>query len=692
MLVVLRSLTGTTPIIRGEYKICLGPKTVMILYQLVVDYLQATGTSSDHQYTCTRPKQNLNRCSSTNRCQKLWRSISSTVASTMVTVRIICNKYVMKNHQASTFRVARSKYKYVTRVRKSQQSMSKGSTCRPFRLRQIPYVRRVRAMMFLGLLSLQGCTATSEGRRRPSVPHHIQANNNASTVSSTTSTDGPTAHDDVRTHLATRDFVLYGTPLAYHTEAEHSSTKMRAQATFDVDSFKIQIDNCSTRCISNTRKDFEPETLRAVDNVVRGIAGKISRISHIGTLCWRIIDDEGEVREMRIPNSLLVPEAKVRLLSPQHLAQECEKNTIMRDGTVCTTYADKIVLKWDQRKYQKTILLTARNANVGVMYSVPGYSKYHAYCLKTDNLYDTLSPKISFQDKMTALIADTTIPTQTQEELPNLEMSSNQREEVPNSPENQREPHKSDLFPNEPGETTRKHPVLYPLNLQGPSPSPDEFVPDSWKDQGDSPEKELLRIHQCLAHIPMARIQRLAKQGYFSPRLATCRIPLCQACVYGKLTRTPWRKNKDHQRKIGGETTAPGECVSVDQLESSVPGIIGQLKGIPTRSRYKVATVFVDHHSNLSYVHLQISTSSEETLQAKREFELYANSFGIHIKHYHADNGRFADTLWRSDVLQKGQRLTFSGVGAHHQNGRAEKRIRDLQDMARISIIHANRR
>jgi predicted NAD/FAD-dependent oxidoreductase len=33
----------------------------------------------------------------------------------------------------------------------------------------------------------------------------------------------------------------------------------------------------------------------------------------------------------------------------------------------------------------------------------------------------------------------------------------------------------------------------------------------------------------------------------------------------------------------------------------------------------------------------------------------------------------------------------YSGVGAHHQNGRAEKRIRDLQDMARTSLIHANR-
>jgi hypothetical protein len=94
----------------------------------------------------------------------------------------------------------------------------------------------------------------------------------------------------------------------------------------------------------------------------------------------------------------------------------------------------------------------------------------------------------------------------------------------------------------------------------------------------------------------------------------------------------------------------------------------------------------------LGYVYLQISTSAAETLQAKVEFEKYARSYGVHIKHYHADNGRFSDNLWREDIIKKGQRLSFFGVGAHHQNGRAEKRIRDAQDHAQTSLIHANRR
>ncbi len=158
------------------------------------------------------------------------------------------------------------------------------------------------------------------------------------------------------------------------------------------------------------------------------------------------------------------------------------------------------------------------------------------------------------------------------------------------------------------------------------------------------------------------------------------------------MTRKPWQHKGDDRSLIGSHVPKPGQCVSVDQLESDVPGLIGQLKGAPTRMRYKFANVFVDHYSNLTYVHLQSSASSLETTQAKLAFERYANTFGIQITHYHADNGRFSDNDWRQDILLKGQRLTFSGVGAHHQNGRAEKRIRDLQDLARTSLLHANRR
>jgi len=115
-------------------------------------------------------------------------------------------------------------------------------------------------------------------------------------------------------------------------------------------------------------------------------------------------------------------------------------------------------------------------------------------------------------------------------------------------------------------------------------------------------------------------------------------------------------------------------------MESTTPGLIAQLKGIPTTQRYKYVTVFVDHFTRYTFIHLQQTITSEETLQAKQEFEAFAQKLGVTILNYHADNGRFADKAFVMDTRQKLQGLTYCGVHAHFQNGIAERRIRDLQE------------
>jgi len=135
--------------------------------------------------------------------------------------------------------------------------------------------------------------------------------------------------------------------------------------------------------------------------------------------------------------------------------------------------------------------------------------------------------------------------------------------------------------------------------------------------------------------------------------------------------------------------TKPGACISVDQLEPSTPGLIAQLKGIPTKARYHAATVFMDHYSGFGCVCLQHTLSSEETVQAKHAFETFVTSHGVTIKHYHTDNRCFQDNAFREAILQAQQGLSFCGVNAHFQNGVAEKRICDLQDQVRTMLLHA---
>ena len=138
-----------------------------------------------------------------------------------------------------------------------------------------------------------------------------------------------------------------------------------------------------------------------------------------------------------------------------------------------------------------------------------------------------------------------------------------------------------------------------------------------------SPTAELLKVHHQMAHLPFSKLRRMAANGYLPKRLLTCKVPRCSSCMFGRATRRAWR-SKTPTNQIGSRiATEPGQCVSVDQLESPTPGLIAQLKGIPTTQRYNAATVFVDHFSRLSYVHLQRSLSSEDTVRAKQAFERY---------------------------------------------------------------------
>jgi hypothetical protein len=103
-----------------------------------------------------------------------------------------------------------------------------------------------------------------------------------------------------------------------------------------------------------------------------------------------------------------------------------------------------------------------------------------------------------------------------------------------------------------------------------------------------------------------------------------------------------------------------------------------------------VATVFVDHFSRLTFIYCQFSTNAEETVNAKKAFEAYAALQGVSIRHYHAGNGRFAETKWLEAVKahRPKQTISFCGVGAHNQNGIAKKKIRDLQENVRMMMLH----
>ena len=116
------------------------------------------------------------------------------------------------------------------------------------------------------------------------------------------------------------------------------------------------------------------------------------------------------------------------------------------------------------------------------------------------------------------------------------------------------------------------------------------------------------------------------------------------------------------------------------------------MTGFLTKQCYHYILVFIDQATRLGYVYLQKSATAEETILAKQAFEHFAANHGItQIKAYHADNGILKANQWVQECRTNGQPLTFTGINAHHQNGIAEWRIRELQELTQMMLIFANR-
>jgi len=441
---------------------------------------------------------------------------------------------------------------------------------------------------------------------------------------------------------------------------------------FDTDSGPVGIDNRCSACISHEADDFVGPLLDC-NRAIKGFGGTRTVGIKMGTIRWRWLDDDGKIHTFLIPKSYYVPQGKVRLLSPQHLAQQL-KDVKPQEGTRCITESRQITLEWAQRQYKLTVNI-GKMDNVATFHLAPGISRYEAFCAEIDD--NDEDPIIV--DSATYISDDEEDAEATAEDMPNPggEEDENQQNEFDNHRRHWSEPTPTDF------------------NLDGPQSkrSTPVTVEDDEEDrQPTNQAAELLRFHHRYNHIPFPKLQEMAKQGIIPKRLAKCPIPACSACMFAKATKKKWRDKSSNNKDEATKPQRPGEVVSVDQMVSPTPGLVAQLTGILTTKRYRYATVFVDQASRLSYVYLQKTATAEETIEAKKAFERYAAERNVKIHAYHADNGIFKANKWVDECKNSGQQLTFAGVNAHHQNGIAERRIRELQGTARTMLIHARRR
>jgi hypothetical protein len=129
----------------------------------------------------------------------------------------------------------------------------------------------------------------------------------------------------------------------------------------------------------------------------------------------------------------------------------------------------------------------------------------------------------------------------------------------------------------------RQDPLTTDFRMDGPKDAPSPTVIIDEEDMMPQDASALfLHWHHRLGHISPRKIRLLTKLGMLPKQLATCRIPLCTSCLFGKATKRPWRCKTELRQAPPKVMTRPGQCVLVDQLESMTPGLIAQLKGILT--------------------------------------------------------------------------------------------------------------
>ena len=222
------------------------------------------------------------------------------------------------------------------------------------------------------------------------------------------------------------------------------------------------------------------------------------------------------------------------------------------------------------------------------------------------------------------------------------------------------------------------------------------------------PQKELNIWHYRLAHAGYGWIQslmRVEKVAVGSPgtppiipttngSTSKCEAPKCPSCLLGKQHRhTPGSqttKNKpEREMAIRRKAMKPGDLISGDQYVCKTPGRLPNTFGKERPSeQYHGGTIFVDAFS--SYVHLvnQISLRIGETLVGKHKFDSFARQCGIKLKHFRVDNHPFNAKDFLEDLEDNEQTISYSGVGAHFQNGVAERAQQTVVQWARSMMLH----
>jgi len=475
---------------------------------------------------------------------------------------------------------------------------------------------------------------------------------------------------------------------------------------FDSDADTVMIDNAANCIVWKSRNAFLDTTYTSLERFQTPMidtAAGAGNPTGIGQVPISWFDDNGIQHKFILNDVYHIPDSPVNILGISAFSK------ILGDyeakGTRINSSSLDSIFTWDHGKFQRTFANS--NANMPELEVNGGYSKFHRFC----NFVDKIQPiKKQCYHVQCNKIKDLQLYDVGEEVLykNNDHLEKGVIEKVTVNKEKHKQKQYHVRF------RDNRHVIASFDNLQAQNETDVATVPITNEDYANEVkcltqhelhllrnplplsqlEKEWKITHDRMGHLPYAMMDRLVENNILPSKFKKMKGKsiLCPSCVFGRMKRRAWRnKSPTSWNKIRKKSDSPGSKVSTDQLVVAQPGLVPRISGKHTSARISGATGFIDHFSGYSYSALQTSLDGDQTLAAKNNFETHANTFGIKIKSYRADNGRFAEKSFLDAVKQGQQSIDFCAVGAHHQNGVIERHFQTLSSKARTLLLHAKR-
>jgi hypothetical protein len=386
----------------------------------------------------------------------------------------------------------------------------------------------------------------------------------------------------------------------------------------DTDSFPFVIDTGANRFIVNDRSLFT--SFKPQSGLVKGIGGTPVPLSGIGTIRLNLKSDNGFIDAITIRDAVYIPTSPFNLLPPQLLIRKL--NDLRYECDMASHSNTRYVFTYRKPQGQTSIQQRL---------TIP-IGPNDLFTVRTGEGYTAFFHEVKANaPEWCAFIGDAHVIPDDDEEN-GLDSPLHLNLERPREPAAQQLGKTRELS-SLPSEKTRELPNSIPYkegDFQPIRPGPSEALFDltGSKQFVDNPEialnrrkqQQLATYHEQLGHVSFSRLQLMAKAGLIPKDLASIKPPVCPGCTYGKAHRKPWRYKGSKNRRTIRVATPPGQVVSVDQLVSPTEGFVLTHRGTPTTLQYQGATIFVDHFSDFTYIHLMTKLDGKGTVEAKQAF------------------------------------------------------------------------